>query len=274
MLPLNQMDLADAFTPEQLVDEIFRQCPELEPPIPIKDLAIASGITDIVKLDGILKSENVEGLLVTGEDTSSGVIFYNQEDRPLGRQRFTIAHELGHFLLLHHNGDQTCTGKDMSTFSARVNKLEAEANDFSQRLLMPEQWIKKHFDSQSPSIEALQTIACKFETSFEATANKCTRYGIKPFALIYSKDNKIRYCWKDYKRLPFLTNFKKGDVMPLSSQALTLKLSDQSITGFVESDATDWFKSSPSYKLPSTVLEQTYFQTKGFKVTLITLIDS
>ena len=126
------MELGDCFTPDQLVEEIFRQQPKLTPPIPIEEIAAAVGISEIRPIS----TEEVEGMLVANESKSKGVIFY-KEGSPLGRQRFTIGHELGHFLLLHHGFKQQCSPSDIQfgASSPQLLELENEANEFSQSLL-------------------------------------------------------------------------------------------------------------------------------------------
>jgi len=263
MLTLNTMDLADAFTPEELVNGIFEQLPNLKPPIPIKEIALAAGIKKIDTID----SENIEGMLVTNDGKSEGVIYYNDKEKPIGRQRFTIGHELGHFLLLHHNGIQTCESTDLSLSSKDC--IEKEANEFSQLLLLPDPLIENAYRDTPPCLNSLEKVADNFEMSLEATANKCTKYGSKPFALIYSLNGVVRYCWKDHKRLPFYSLLKKGSRMPKSSQALTLPLPEQTISQFTKTKAAYWFNTSSKYELPEIIFEQTYFQKRGYKVTLL-----
>lgn len=74
---------------------------------------------------------------VFGSDSASvheyegmNIIFYNQED-PKPRIKFSIAHELGHYLLLHKKG--------LNSEDKLYEKQEIEANFFSAQLLMPEQ---------------------------------------------------------------------------------------------------------------------------------------
>lgn len=62
--------------------------------------------------------------------TFNGIIFYNDKCNPK-RQRFTVAHELGHLLL--HNGFGFYNREPSRT----DNPLEMEANVFASRLLAP-----------------------------------------------------------------------------------------------------------------------------------------
>jgi Zn-dependent peptidase ImmA (M78 family) len=265
MIILDRMALADAFTPKDLVQEIFRQCPNLKPPIPVRELAVASGILEILTVN----SSVIEGMLVTDEGKEAGVIYYNDHNRPIGRQRFTIGHELGHFLLLNHNGNMTCSNTDVSLSSHSVDLIEKEANDFSQLLLLPEKLLKTELQSTSLSIQSLQAIADLFQMSFEATANKCTAISSKPFALVYSKDEKVRYCWKNHHTFPYYSALRKGSLLPRGSQALAMIPNEQTITEARETNASHWFNESSRYRLPKTIIEQTFFQNDGYKVTLL-----
>jgi Zn-dependent peptidase ImmA (M78 family) len=65
------------------------------------------------------------------------VIKYNANEA-LVRQRFTIAHEIGHFALGHLEGASKMFRDPASNFSSGANKPEErEANVFAARLLMP-----------------------------------------------------------------------------------------------------------------------------------------
>lgn len=74
---------------------------------------------------------------IFGSDSASiqdyegmNIIFYNQED-PKPRIRFSIAHELGHYLLCHKKG--------FNLDGNLYEKQEIETNCFAAQLLMPEQ---------------------------------------------------------------------------------------------------------------------------------------
>jgi Zn-dependent peptidase ImmA (M78 family) len=59
------------------------------------------------------------------------------------RQRFTIAHEIGHYVLGHLNEQQRCFRDLPSNFmSDAMSEKERQANAFAAELLMPEQIVK------------------------------------------------------------------------------------------------------------------------------------
>ena len=66
------------------------------------------------------------------ESSGSRIIFYNDKCT-VGRQRFTVAHELGHHIL-GHVGKYALTCREPH---AEDNPIEREANVFASRLLAP-----------------------------------------------------------------------------------------------------------------------------------------
>ena len=104
------------------------------PPIPLEPMVRSRGITlRKAKLD-----EDVSGLLVrTGGSATIGV----NAAHPSLRQRFTIAHEFGHFLLHegiieHVDHRYRVNYRDQQSALAR-DVEEIEANYFAASLLMP-----------------------------------------------------------------------------------------------------------------------------------------
>lgn len=267
MIILDRMALADCFSPEELVSEIFRQCPDLPLPIPINEIASATGIVKLIPIC----SQSIEGMLVSDPGKNNGVIYYNPDPRkPIGRQRFTIGHELGHFLLLNHGPSMTCAAEDIKNFSKNTLKpFEDEANKFSQLLLLPNHLIQNEIDDKEPTIELLCCTSEKFNMSFEATANKCSSYGGQPFALVYSKDGLVRYCWRDWRKFPFQLPLKKGDAIPHRDRILINK--NQSITKQSLVNPSLWL--NPEEELPKYLLEQTYTQENGYQVTMLVAVN-
>ncbi|MFM5781480.1 ImmA/IrrE family metallo-endopeptidase [Aeromonas caviae] len=71
------------------------------------------------------------------------VVAYHSTEHP-NRQRFTIAHEIGHHLLGHVRANAgRCLRDHPSSYTANNNTyIEAEANEFAAQLLMPEEAVR------------------------------------------------------------------------------------------------------------------------------------
>src|ERR1700683_3832334 len=103
-------------------------------PVPVDAIARAVGL-DVRYSPG---RPDVSGALI--RNGKSAVIAVNSAQHE-NRQRFTIAHEIGHFLLhkgtnLHFDEDFSVKFRDALSSKAE-DDLEIEANQFAASLLMP-----------------------------------------------------------------------------------------------------------------------------------------
>ena len=128
-------------------------------------------------------SENeISGMLVI--ENGSGTIGYNPQNSKQ-RQRFTIAHELGHYLLHNHSKSEVFVDKDFivkyrsdKSYSPGEIKQEQEANAFAAELLMPKKMLlaeleKKDYQLMSEA-EFIKTMAKIFEVSIPAMTFRVT----------------------------------------------------------------------------------------------------
>lgn len=91
------------------------------------------------------------------------------------RQRFTMAHELGHYML--HKG-KNLEFVDTTFFrSAQMDSIEYNANEFASRLLMPENSLRKLIDIDK--IKNIGTLAEKFNVSSAAMKYRVISLGYK-----------------------------------------------------------------------------------------------
>ncbi len=101
------------------------------------------------------------------------------------RQRFTVAHELGH-LILHR--DETFHVDEMPVIRFRneessqaTNAEEIEANQFASELLMPEKLLFKELSKLASGITpdvAIRVLAKRFQVSEQALTLRLTRLGL------------------------------------------------------------------------------------------------
>lgn len=86
------------------------------------------------------------GALTKYNNGQSYIVINNSIDN-IGREHFTIAHELGHYFLAHQLLQDTfrCSNDEIVEENLGVNIIEQEANYFASCLLMPEDKIQKAF---------------------------------------------------------------------------------------------------------------------------------
>ncbi len=109
--------------------------PYSSPPIPVLEIARNSGV-DVIFTDFAKYSKKISGFCDFVEER----IYVNENDS-LGRQMFTMAHELGHWIL---HRDFFLREPDLYPVLPRFQKtektnvFEIEANYFAARLLVPD----------------------------------------------------------------------------------------------------------------------------------------
>jgi hypothetical protein len=110
----------------------------LQPPVPVEAIA-----EDLLGLS-VAESESlgVSGMLLP----AAREIWLNATE-PGARRRFTLAHEVGHWVCQVLEGRGTpvmCRAEEIGVGEGRA--LEREANVFAAELLMPEELVRKRFD--------------------------------------------------------------------------------------------------------------------------------
>ncbi len=261
MATLDLVELADLVRPEQLVDAIVEQNPGLPLPVPIEELATLAGISQIE----CFASEGFSGALITNAEKSDGAIFYSSRD-PRPRQRFTIGHELGHFLLPWHRQSQfNCKAQDLR-YGAK-SEWEIEANRFSAELLMPRTLVMRQLQgADAPNLSQVMKLANTFETSLEMTARRYIELNEQPCAIVFSKDNQVRYSVRN-EHFAMPLSVRKGDELPdVSESRNSIGLHNNRH----EIDAHWWVRKQIEFAPTRLLFEQTVRQDNGFKITLLT----
>lgn len=154
------------------VTEILAEHGITAPPIPVIDLAEKLGArVRLLPFEGELA-----GILVRRDDEK--IIGVNSLHHP-NRQRFTIAHEIGH-LLLHKADvhlDKTFVHRRDETSSRAVDPDEIEANRFAAELLMPYEMIMEDLLVQDIDVEnenELKELARRYQASVQSLTIRVT----------------------------------------------------------------------------------------------------
>ncbi|MDR2873048.1 MAG: ImmA/IrrE family metallo-endopeptidase [Xanthomonadaceae bacterium] len=123
-------------------------------------------------------------------------IAYNGKSR-LERQRFTIAHELGHFIL-HRSQQQkfNCDKQSVHTGIETLRDIEREADDFASNLLMPGDLLRSWVSSQRIDFRVLGDIAKRFQVSLEALCIRYIKFTTDRAILVYWDNGFVKYEWR------------------------------------------------------------------------------
>lgn len=127
-------------------------------------------------------NETIQLVYVLMEPATSGSLTYEEgkwiirvnKNHNYKRQRFTILHELGHYML-HRNKLQSFTDE---VFFRKENKNDNEykANEFASKLLMPEDRVRKAI---AEGVRNLGVLAERFEVSSPAMKLRVQELGYK-----------------------------------------------------------------------------------------------
>lgn len=148
------------------------------PPIPVDVIAESEG----AQVDYRDLEDNVSGLLVRKEKNAYIIV---NAGHAKNRQRFTIAHELGHFLL-HRNDPAIFVDNYFVHFreggsSDRYDRREVQANAFSANLLMPATSLKADLRGRTIDVsdeDSLKEIASRYTVSSLALAIRLMELGL------------------------------------------------------------------------------------------------
>ena len=162
------------------------------PGFDIEDLAAAEGLS--VEPGGL---ENIEAWLVRHTD-GSGTIRLNDNLIEAGRIRFSIGHEIGHWLL-HPTISQgfLCTGADLVDYAKSTQEIEA--NLFAASLLMPRMWIPDSVWRRDPDFNLVSNLAKEFGTTLTAATRRYVELAKHVVLMVFSKDGKIHWTLKSEK---------------------------------------------------------------------------
>jgi len=121
-------------------------------------------------------------------------IFYNTNIESEGRINFTIAHELGHYLMHRnrHLKNFECTSQQTLDWDSELGQIEAEANSFAATLLMPLDDYRVFLPaSKLPNLDIISNCAERYGVSFTAAILRWLDYTSKTAMLVASRDGFI-----------------------------------------------------------------------------------
>jgi Zn-dependent peptidase ImmA (M78 family) len=184
--------------------------------IAAKELLYSCGIEDLIDfplnlfVSGIGATlienplENCDGRIIFGKMKT--LIEINSEIEFEEKKRFTLAHEIGHYILhknieVHNDNEGTTTWFSNKESQSKAGKQENEANEFASELLMPASIFISKIEGKKFSPDLLRTISQYFKTSITSVIFKYFEFGNHPICIFFSHNNVVRY-WKRPENYP------------------------------------------------------------------------
>lgn len=169
---------------------------EPEHQFPVDCIRIAESLG--IKVKGAPLPGDFQGALFLTSEVNA--IIYNENIKEKGRKNFTVAHELGHFMLHQDKDEVKCKIEDMGQFTLTPHgkTLEKEANQFAASLLMPEKDISRYLTGVELDINLVLELAKRYETTATATACQMVNTSQTPLAVVLlNEDTSTQWCFRN-----------------------------------------------------------------------------
>ncbi|MBI3771801.1 MAG: ImmA/IrrE family metallo-endopeptidase [Gammaproteobacteria bacterium] len=190
--------------------------------LPVNPVAIAVQ-HDIVCQAMPSQNGGVSGMLIKNK-RAFGILYATHIENE-GFQRFSVAHELGHYFLPGHPEAVFAGGVIHESRAGFVSDdtYESEADHFASGLLMPNFLFDPVLDRAGEGMEVVKTLKQLCGTSLVATAIRYAQRTPAPAAIVVSIGDKVDYCFMsdDLKEYPGLAWLKKGMGVPRGTKTHT-----------------------------------------------------
>jgi Zn-dependent peptidase ImmA (M78 family) len=204
-------------------------------------------------------TDGVSGMLLRHGNTFG--IMYATRYRNEGFERFSVAHEIAHFILEGHIDHVLKTGKHESRAGfTSADPYELEADHFAAGLLMPEGLFKAALRNRDSDLGAIEHIAGMCKTSLTATAIRVAELATDAVAVVISTGQSIDYCFmstamKSLRQLNFL---RKGTRVPIGTETARVNSDPRLVASgeraATEIDVRDWLGGSRSTRVMEEVV--------------------
>jgi len=229
---------------EALLKELNITC------LPVDPFAIAESRDIIVEAKPDTE-DGVSGMLLRYDDIFG--ILYATHIQVEGFQRFSVAHELGHYFLDGHVDHLLKDGAHASRAGfVSGDPYELEADNFAAGLLMPAGLCKRLIARRGPGLAAIEALAGDCKTSLTATAIRFAELTDDAIAVVVSAGRTIDYCLlsEAMKSLPQLRWLRKGSPVPADTETARLStVAERVLKGdraAAEIDVMDWLGGTQS----------------------------
>ena len=268
VVKLDRMAIEEAGPdPERIAASIHMQLALLSGPVPIHQVAEALDIVEI----RLVPLKGLEGALVSTPERDIGSIVVNSASSAQ-RQRFSVAHELGHFLNPWHkplepSGWFACRPEDLRKSWGKLPPeashhliQETEANRFAIEFLAPQKFVRP-FLRGIPDLTSVLRLSKTLDLSREASARRYVQLHDQPTALVFSVDGVVRYV----QRHPDFPSVLYQPGQRLSE--LPSPVDKSRLSAHEEADPRDWLVRPGR----DALIVQTLSQSRGHATTLLAL---
>lgn len=266
---LSRIDLDGFGSPAPLAARIHELVPDLAPAFAIQELCQALDISSISLTD----TSAYEAALVMDANKAAGAILLARSSSAK-RRRFSIGHELGHFLLPHHmprpGEGFSCSCDDLRLADTkdrdRHRRIEAEANSFAAHLLMQPAKIRAAQTAPQPDLREIVRLASNYRVSKEAMARTYIEVHGQPAAIAIVRNGFLERAYRS-DDFPWIEP-RVGQAIPLGTVTRLAGSSSGSFIEIEECDREGWFSTRNAGRCEA-LTEQMFVQEDGFAMVLL-----
>jgi len=234
----------------------------------------------VTKLEDIVEFEQLEIYVDHYEDCFDGMLVYDEDqfhihinldrgnDWTTNRGRFSISHELAHYLIdVHRIGLQTGLLEPHTSFAEadKNDLIELEADYFAGCLLMPYEKIYYYNTVSKFSLDKIQAIAKSFRVSLLAAAIRYCAVCVHELMIVVSENNTVKWFERsnNFPKWPF--KFKvQGKLPPTTVAGEYFTKPDRRIETVEDIKADDWFIPFPDDPRGSRKMQEQCFYSDGY----------
>ncbi len=135
-----------------------------------------------------------DGALLRVVGRPLGTVVLRSDIAEPGRRRFTLAHEIGHYLLPNQQEDLAtpCRPSSIESWDRSLSSRELDANRFAAEILMPRQLLGESL-RQPPSVSIARAVAERFQTSLTAATFRLVELSTFRIAMVVSREGAARW---------------------------------------------------------------------------------
>jgi Zn-dependent peptidase ImmA (M78 family) len=206
---------------------------------------------------------NAENLMIKEEDTKGhvgriykdeegGIITIDSKIKEAGRKNFTVAHEVGHYML-EKERERYCSNEDLMTYEDK-KYYEREANIFAAELLMPVEWVREYVKWKDDAIETFEEAARMFGTTLSSMSLRYAECGKYPIAVIFTQDGRVKWsCINIYFPFKYVEHNQKVNSFSKAYEFYQKKEIDREPNDIL---ADAWFLKDFNYERERYMIEQ------------------
>lgn len=114
-------------------------------------------------------------------------------DDNLGRRRFSLGHELAHWVQDAQRTSFKCTSTDIGPQNAEAKTIEADANSFASQLILPDYLVWPWVSDRKPSLDLANAMGGEFQASLTASALKLLQRAKLPTAITCHDQRRLKW---------------------------------------------------------------------------------